>query len=49
MLHYWDKQSAFPFIFFSDEKDSTVKFAEFSFQNKCYHFAVLENAFKCIF
>lgn len=48
MLHYWDKQSALPFIFSSEEKDSTDKFAEFSFQNKHFHFDVLENAFKCI-
>lgn len=37
------KEQVFPSIFSSQEKESTAKFAEFSFQNKCFAFAIKED------
>lgn len=43
MLIIESKEQVFPSIFSSKEEESTAKFAEFSFQNKCFAFAVKED------
>jgi len=37
------KEQVFPSIFSAQEKERAAKFAEFSFQNKCFAFAVKED------
>lgn len=43
MLIIESKEQVFPSIFSSKEGESAAKFAEFSFQNKCFAFAVKED------